>query len=55
NRAQLPTIRAVVKEAIRWRPPVPTGVPHCLEQGDVCDGCFIPAGTKLPNIPRTTH
>jgi cytochrome P450 len=25
NRAQLPTIRAVVKEVIRWRPPVPTG------------------------------
>jgi hypothetical protein len=25
DRANLPTIRAVVKEVIRWRPPVPTG------------------------------
>jgi cytochrome P450 len=30
DRAQLPTIRAVVKEVIRWRPPVPTGTVTCV-------------------------
>jgi cytochrome P450 len=29
DRAQLPTIRAVMKEVIRWRPPVPTGTVTC--------------------------
>ncbi|KAG9122078.1 hypothetical protein FRC07_001686 [Ceratobasidium sp. 392] len=35
----LPFVRAVIKEVIRWRPPLPMAVPHRLEQGRrVCPG-----------------
>lgn len=47
DREKLPLLRAVVKETIRWRPPVPTGIPHCLEKDDVYDGYFIPAGATI--------
>ncbi|CAE6526708.1 unnamed protein product [Rhizoctonia solani] len=30
---KMPFVRAVVKETLRWRPPLPTCVPHRLEQG----------------------
>ncbi|KAF4589785.1 cytochrome P450 [Ophiocordyceps camponoti-floridani] len=44
---KLPLLRAVVKEVIRWRPPVPTGIPHVAEKDDVYDGYFIPAGATI--------
>jgi cytochrome P450 len=44
---RLPTLRAVIKECIRWRPPVPAGVPHLLEKDDVYNGYFIPRGTVV--------
>ncbi|KAI0455444.1 cytochrome P450 2C3 [Xylaria acuta] len=47
DREKLPLLRAVVKEVIRWRPPVPTGIPHALEQDDVYEGYFIPAGATV--------
>ncbi|CAJ2510294.1 Uu.00g061940.m01.CDS01 [Anthostomella pinea] len=47
DRSKLPMLRAVVKEVIRWRPPVPTGIPHALEQDDVYNGYFIPAGATI--------
>ncbi|KAI1818858.1 cytochrome P450 [Poronia punctata] len=47
DRAQLPLLRAVVKEVIRWRPPVPTGIPHALEKDDVYEGYHIPAGATI--------
>ncbi|ORY59181.1 cytochrome P450 [Pseudomassariella vexata] len=47
NREQLPMLRAVVKEVIRWRPPVPTGIPHASEKDDVYNGYFIPAGATI--------
>lgn len=47
DRENLPMLRAVVKEVIRWRPPVPTGIPHAVEQDDVYDGYFIPAGATI--------
>ncbi|KAI8954028.1 cytochrome P450 2C3 [Xylaria longipes] len=47
DREQLPLLRAVVKEVIRWRPPVPTGIPHALEKDDVYNGYFIPAGATI--------
>lgn len=47
DREKLPLLRAVVKEVIRWRPPVPTGIPHALEQDDVYEGYFIPAGATI--------
>ncbi|KAK3334702.1 cytochrome P450 [Neurospora tetraspora] len=47
DREKLPLLRAVVKEVIRWRPPVPTGIPHAIEKDDVYDGYFIPAGATI--------
>ncbi|KAH7341799.1 cytochrome P450 [Rhizoctonia solani] len=41
----MPLVRAIVKETLRWRPPIPTGVPHRLEQDDQYDQYFIPKGT----------
>ncbi|KAI1312048.1 cytochrome P450 2C3 [Xylaria venustula] len=47
DRKKLPILRACVKEVIRWRPPVPTGIPHAIEQDDVYNGYFIPAGATI--------
>ncbi|OTA60842.1 cytochrome P450 [Hypoxylon sp. EC38] len=47
DREKLPLLRAVVKETIRWRPPVPTGIPHAIEKDDVYNGYFIPAGATI--------
>ncbi|KAI0165462.1 cytochrome P450 [Hypoxylon sp. FL1284] len=47
DRDKLPLLRAVVKEVIRWRPPVPTGIPHAIEKDDVYEGYFIPAGATI--------
>ncbi|KAH8902449.1 cytochrome P450 [Coniochaeta sp. PMI_546] len=47
DREKLPLLRAVVKEVIRWRPPVPTGIPHALETDDVYEGYHIPAGATI--------
>lgn len=42
----LPTVRAVVKEGIRYRSIVAEiGIPHLVEQDDVYEGYFIPKGT----------
>lgn len=41
----MPVLRAVVKETIRWRQAVPGGVPHETTQDDVYDGYFIPKGS----------
>ncbi|SJL10290.1 related to O-methylsterigmatocystin oxidoreductase [Armillaria ostoyae] len=43
----LPYIRAMVKEALRWRMVDPVGLPHQSTEDDVYDGYFIPAGTIL--------
>ncbi|KAL2062551.1 hypothetical protein VTL71DRAFT_6817 [Oculimacula yallundae] len=46
----LPTVRAVAKEVLRWRPVTAGGLPHELIQDDVYDGFFFPAGSNiLPN------
>ncbi|KAK3399156.1 cytochrome P450 [Sordaria brevicollis] len=47
DREKLPLLRAVVKEVIRWRPAVPTGIPHAIEKDDVYEGYFIPAGATI--------
>lgn len=44
---KLPMLRAVVKEVLRWRPPVPTGIPHAVEKDDVYNGYFIPKGATI--------
>lgn len=42
--SQLPTVRAVVKEVLRWRPVTAGGLPHMCTKDDVYEGLFIPAG-----------
>jgi cytochrome P450 len=47
----LPFIVAIVKETLRWAPPVPIGTTHRLMEDDVYRGMFIPGGaTILENI-----
>jgi len=47
----LPYIRAMVKEALRWSPTTPFGIPHASSADDWYEGKFIPKGTIiLPNL-----
>ena len=51
HRDSLPYIDAVVKEVLRWSPPLPIGIPYRVTQNDVYRGYFIPAGaTVIQNI-----
>ncbi|EJT68638.1 cytochrome P450 [Gaeumannomyces tritici R3-111a-1] len=45
NFADLPTVRAILKETVRWRSGVPLGVPHQAEKDDVYRGVTIKKGT----------
>lgn len=45
DRSRLPYITAVMKETLRWRPFLQSGVPHVLTQDDEYDGYRFPAGT----------
>ncbi|KAF1991979.1 cytochrome P450 [Aulographum hederae CBS 113979] len=47
DKPQLPFLRAIIREVIRWRPPVPTGIPHYLTQDDEYNGFHIPAGSIM--------
>ncbi|KAF8607703.1 cytochrome P450 [Ceratobasidium sp. AG-I] len=52
----LPFVRAVVKETLRWRPPLPVGVFHRLEQDDHYNGYFLPKGsTVICNVWAIHH
>ncbi|CAE6461268.1 unnamed protein product [Rhizoctonia solani] len=44
---QMPFIRAMVKEVLRWRPPIPAGLPHRLEQDDYYEGYFLPKDSTI--------
>ncbi|KAK0664410.1 Cytochrome P450 monooxygenase psoD [Lasiodiplodia hormozganensis] len=44
---RLPVLRACIKETMRWKPNVPTGVAHETEQDDEYNGFFIPKGTRI--------
>ncbi|KAK4228653.1 cytochrome P450 [Podospora fimiseda] len=44
---KLPILRACIKETMRWKPNVPTGVAHETEVDDVYAGYFIPKGTRI--------
>ncbi|KAK4508312.1 hypothetical protein PRZ48_002050 [Zasmidium cellare] len=43
----MPVLRAFIRETLRWRPPVPTGIPHALIQDDVYEGYHIPKGSVI--------
>ncbi|PVF97215.1 cytochrome P450 [Serendipita vermifera] len=47
DRPHLPYAEAVWKEAIRWSPVIPLGVPHVNDQDEVIRGYFIPKGTMI--------
>ncbi|KAI1338226.1 cytochrome P450 [Xylariaceae sp. FL0016] len=44
---RLPVLRACIKETMRWKPNVPTGVAHEMEADDVYRGYFLPKGTRI--------
>ncbi|KAI1105686.1 cytochrome P450 [Jackrogersella minutella] len=44
---KLPTLRACIKETMRWKPNVPTGVAHEMEADDEFRGYFLPKGTRI--------
>ena len=47
----LPYIRAMAKEALRWRPVGPLAAPHRSTEDDWYEGMFIPKGTIcIPNV-----
>ncbi|KAI9454069.1 cytochrome P450 [Lactarius psammicola] len=41
----LPYIRAMAKEVLRWRPALPLSLPHSTTEDDWYNGMFIPKGT----------
>lgn len=47
DRPELPVLRAFIREVVRWRPPVPTGIPHSLALDDEYAGYHIPAGSVI--------
>ncbi|KAJ7810241.1 cytochrome P450, partial [Mycena olivaceomarginata] len=47
DQANLPYIRALVKETLRWRAPGPLGVPRRANKDDFYEGYFIPKGTVV--------
>ncbi|KAF9699163.1 hypothetical protein EKO04_002774 [Ascochyta lentis] len=47
DRPNMPMLRAIIRELIRWRPPVPTGIPHYLTQDDEYNGFHIPKGSTI--------
>jgi len=44
---RMPYLRACIRESMRWRPAVPTGIPHMVVQDDVYDGYFIPKDSVI--------
>ena len=52
----LPYIQAMVKESLRWRPPIPFDIPHATTEDDWYEGMFIPKGTLcLVNLWQCHH
>lgn len=44
---RLPIFNAVWKEAFRWNPPVPIGLPHFSVKENVWNGYYLPKGTVV--------
>jgi len=51
DREQLPYIRAILSEVLRWKVIAPMAIPHYATQDDEYRGYHIPAGTiVIPNV-----
>ena len=47
DRQDLPYIRAICKEILRWQPIAPLGLPHSNIHDDEYRGMLIPKGTTI--------
>lgn len=47
DRPSMPYLEAVLREVLRWRPPIPLGVPHAIIKDDTYKGYFIPKGSVV--------
>ncbi|CAE7138980.1 unnamed protein product, partial [Rhizoctonia solani] len=47
DREHLPYTNRLIKEVLRWRPAVPTGIPHACFQDDIYRGYSIPKGAMV--------
>ena len=45
DQSNLPYLRAIFLECVRWLPVTPLGIPHGLTADDYYNGYFIPKGT----------
>ncbi|KAJ8122063.1 hypothetical protein ONZ43_g1645 [Nemania bipapillata] len=56
NEAELPYLTACLLEIFRWRPGIPSGIPHATTQDDTYEGFFIPANTMvILNVEEIDH
>lgn len=53
--ANLPYLRAILLETLRWRPILPFGVIHALSADDTYNGFDIPKGTAIIAVSPTSH
>ncbi|KAG1729369.1 cytochrome P450 [Suillus lakei] len=47
DRASLPYLDAILREVLRWYPPIPLGMAHTTSSDDVYGGYFIPKGVVV--------
>ncbi|KAI0088576.1 cytochrome P450 [Irpex rosettiformis] len=47
DKENLPYIRAIIRETLRWRPPGPLAAPHTATEDSWYEGYFIPKGTVV--------
>ena len=49
----LPYIHAIALEVLRWRPPAPLGLPHCVMKDDEYNSFLIPKGSLIVGVSIT--
>ncbi|KZV68640.1 cytochrome P450 [Peniophora sp. CONT] len=56
DRSNLPYISSIVREVLRWNPPVPLGIPHLVREDDEYNGYYLPKGSIIVgNIWHIQH